>query len=65
MQVVGTTSYPFSSYYIQNGYPENLIELIVNGATSIYEKMVKDFTNDTISNTVQTLIQIYYIQRHI
>ena len=42
---------PFSSYNIQNGYPENLIELIVNGATSIYEKMVKDFTNDTISNT--------------
>jgi DNA-binding CsgD family transcriptional regulator len=42
---------PFSSYYIQNGYPENLIELIVNGATSIYEKIVKDFTNETIANT--------------
>ena len=42
---------PFSSYYIQNGYAENLIEIIVNGATSIYEKMVKDFTNETIANT--------------
>ena len=44
-------SSPFSSSYIQNGYPENLIELIVNGAASIYEKIVKDFTNETIANT--------------
>ena len=42
---------PFSSYNNQNSYTENLIEIIVNGATSIYEKMVKDFTNETISNT--------------
>ena len=44
-------SSPFSFSYIQNGYPENLIEIIVNGATSIYEKIVKDFTNETIANT--------------
>jgi hypothetical protein len=41
---------PFSSYYNQNSYAENLIEIIVNGAANLYEKMVKDFTNETIAN---------------
>jgi hypothetical protein len=41
---------PFSSHYSQNSYTENLIEIIVNGAASIYEKMVKDFTNETMAN---------------
>ena len=42
---------PFSSHYNQKSYTENLIEIIVNGAASLYEKMVEDFANDTISNT--------------
>ena len=42
---------PFSSHYHQKSYTENLIEIIVNGAASLYEKMVEDFANDTISNT--------------
>jgi hypothetical protein len=40
----------FSSYYNQNDYTENLTELIVNEAASLYEKMVKDFTNQIITN---------------
>jgi hypothetical protein len=40
----------FSSYYNQNSYTENLIQIIVNGASSLYDKMVKDFTNETIAN---------------
>ena len=27
------------------------MEIIVNGAASIYEKMVKDFTNETMTGT--------------
>jgi hypothetical protein len=41
---------PSSSYYNRNGYPENFIEIIVNEAARIYEKMVKDFTNETMAN---------------
>jgi hypothetical protein len=40
----------FSSYYNQNSYTENLIEIIVNGTSRLYDKMVKDFTNETIAN---------------
>jgi hypothetical protein len=40
----------FSSYYNQNSYTENLIEIIVNGTYSFYDKMVEDFTNETIAN---------------
>jgi DNA repair exonuclease SbcCD ATPase subunit len=40
----------FSSYINQNSYTENLIEIITNGASSLYDKMVKDFTNETITN---------------
>jgi hypothetical protein len=43
---------PFLSSYNQNSYTENLIEIIVNGAASLYEKMVKDFTNETLTNAV-------------
>jgi hypothetical protein len=41
---------PFSSYSNQNGYYEALMEIIVNGAASLYEKMVEEFTNQTITN---------------
>ena len=50
----GSSSYhtaSLSSYYNQNSYTENLMEIIVNGAASIYEKMVKDFTNETMTGT--------------
>ena len=43
---------PFSSYYNQNSYTENLMEIIVNGAASFYENMVKDFTNETMASIV-------------
>jgi hypothetical protein len=43
-------AFPFSSYYNQNSYAENLIEIIANGATGLYDKMVKDFTNEALTN---------------
>jgi hypothetical protein len=41
---------PFSYYSNQNSYAETLTELIMNEAASLYEKMVKDFTNETMTN---------------
>jgi hypothetical protein len=41
---------PFSSHNNQNSYTENLIEIIVNEAASLYEKMVEDFSNETMTN---------------
>ena len=41
---------PISSYYNQNSYAETLTELIVNESASLYEKMVKDFANQTMTN---------------
>jgi hypothetical protein len=38
-----------SPYYNQNRYAENLIELIANEAADLYEKMVKEFTNETMA----------------
>ena len=38
------------SYYNHNSYADNLIEIIVNTATSLYGKMVKDFANQTMTN---------------
>src|SRR5215208_6438514 len=40
----------FSHYSNQNGYDETLAEVLVNEAAILYEKMVKDFTNQTITN---------------
>jgi hypothetical protein len=37
-------------YSKQNSYTETLTEVIVNGAASLYEKMVKDSTNVTMTN---------------
>jgi hypothetical protein len=48
----GYTHPAFSSYYNQNSYTENLIEIIVNGASSLCDKLVKDFTNETLANAV-------------
>lgn len=51
----GSSNYhtiPFSSYHNQNSYTENLMEIIVDGAARLYEKMVKDFTNETMTNAV-------------
>ena len=39
-----------SSHYNQNNHAETLTETIVNEAASLYEKMVKDFTNQTVTN---------------
>jgi hypothetical protein len=46
----GSYDATFSSHYNQSSYTENLIEIIANGASSLYDKMVKDFTNETIAN---------------
>jgi hypothetical protein len=44
-----------SSYYSnQNSYAETLTEVIVNEATSLYEKMVNDFANQTITNAAES-----------
>lgn len=40
---------PFSHY--QNSYAETLTEVVRKEAANLYEKMVKDFTNETITNT--------------
>ena len=41
---------PFLSHYNQSNYTENLMEIIVKGAAILYEKMVKEFTNETMTN---------------
>ena len=49
---VGSNSnYYANSYYTtnQHGYAETLAEVIVDAAASLYEKMVKDFTNQAMS----------------
>ena len=38
-----------SSYYNQNSYAETLTEVIVDEAATLYEKMVKDFTNEALT----------------
>ena len=54
---------PFSSYSNQNSYAETLTEVIVNEAASLYEKMVKDFTNETITNAAaDSSYKCYYLQ---
>ena len=49
--VVNYYATPYS-YYNQNSYAETLTEITVNKATSLYEKMVKDFANQTMTNAV-------------
>jgi hypothetical protein len=39
-----------SSYYNQNSYIEIHAERIANEAAILYEKMVEDFTNETMTN---------------
>ena len=39
-----------SAYYNQNSYTETLTELIANETASLYEKMVNDFANQTMTN---------------
>ena len=39
----------FSYYTNQNSYAETLTDLTVNEAASLYEKMVKEFTNQTVT----------------
>jgi hypothetical protein len=38
------------SYYNQNSDTERLAEIIVNEVAILYEKMVEDFTNETMTN---------------
>jgi hypothetical protein len=40
----------FLYYHNQNGYAETLKEVLVNEAANLYEKMVKDFTNEAMTN---------------
>jgi hypothetical protein len=41
---------PFSYSHNQGGYYETLAEVLVNEAAILYKKMVKDFTNQAITN---------------
>ena len=41
---------PFPYYSNQNSYAETLTDLIVNEAANLYEKMVNDFANQTMTN---------------
>jgi hypothetical protein len=38
-----------SSYYDQNRYAETLTEVIMTEAANLYEKMVKEFTNEAMT----------------
>jgi hypothetical protein len=42
----------FSNCPSQNRYTGTLVEVLVNEAANLYEKMVKDFTNEAITNAV-------------
>jgi hypothetical protein len=42
--------FSYSHNHNQGGYHETLVEVLVNEAAILYEKMVKDFTNQTITN---------------
>ena len=42
-----------SSYYNQNRYAETLTEVIADEAANLYEKVVKDFTNEALTNAVE------------
>jgi hypothetical protein len=46
------TNHPLS-YYNQNSYAETIIEIIVNGANSLYEKAVEDFTNQIMNHAAE------------
>ena len=52
---------PFSYSPNQGGYYETLAEVLVNEATILYEKMVKDFTNQAITDALPTVVQMYYL----
>jgi len=41
---------PFFCHSNQNNYAETLIEGIVNETAGLYKKMVKEFTNETMTN---------------
>ena len=41
---------PFSYYSNQNSYYETLAKLLVKEATILYEKMIKEFTDETMNN---------------
>jgi hypothetical protein len=52
---VRASSYHFKSFsypYDQKGYAETLKEAIVNESANLYEKMIKEFTNETMTNAV-------------
>ena len=40
----------FLYYHNQNSYAETLKEVLVNEAASLYDKMAKDFTNETMTD---------------
>jgi hypothetical protein len=47
----GSNYYVLPSYYSnQNSYAETLAEVLMNEAHNLYDKMVKDFTNQTMSD---------------
>jgi hypothetical protein len=52
----------------QSRYTETLMEVIVNQAATLYEKMVKDFANQTITTAVESstalLPSIEYSDEH-
>ena len=52
---------PFSYSHNQGGYYESLTEVIVNEAAILYEKMVKDFTNQAITDVAADKVQMYYL----
>ena len=45
-------------YSNQHGYAETLAEVIVDVAASLYEKMVKDFTNQAMSEAAGTITKL-------
>jgi hypothetical protein len=52
---------PFLYSHNQGGYYETLAEVLVNEATILYKKMVKDFTNQAADSSTNVLPSMIYL----
>jgi hypothetical protein len=73
MDYAGSTSgyhtNPFSYSHYRGGYYETLSDVLVNEATILYKKMVKDFTNQAMTNVAadsntNVLPSMIYLDEH-
>ena len=55
----GNHTNPFSYSPNQGSYDETLAEVLVNESPILYKKMVKDFTNQAITDVAEDRVQMY------